>query len=43
MIDCKVYPLNVKETNVLREFLKEEQEKGYIRQGSSPYTALVSL
>jgi len=40
-INCKVYPLNWKETDILRKFLMEEEEKGYIRQGSSPYTAPV--
>ena len=40
-INCKVYPLNRKETDILRKFLAEEEEKGYIKQGSSPYTALV--
>jgi len=40
-INCKVYPLNRKETDTLRKFLAEEEEKGYIKQGSSPYTAPV--
>jgi len=40
-INCKVYPLNQKEMDILRKFLVEEEEKGYIRQGSSPYTAPV--
>ena len=39
-INCKVYPLNTKETGILQEFLQEER-KGYITQGSSPYTAPV--
>ena len=38
-INCKVYPLNKKETDTLRKFLTEEEEKGYIKQGSLPYTA----
>ena len=41
VINCKVYPLNKKEMDVLRKFLAEEEEKGYIKQGSSPYTAPV--
>ena len=40
-INCKVYPLNTKETGILREFLQEEERKGYITQGSSPYMAPV--
>jgi hypothetical protein len=40
-INCKVYPLMRKETNVLRAFLDEEKKKGYITEGSSPYTAPV--
>jgi len=40
-INCKVYPLNRKETDTLRKFLAEEEKKGYIKQGSSPYTAPV--
>ena len=41
MINCKVYPLNTKETDILQEFLQEEERKGYITQGSSPYMAPV--
>src|SRR5712691_3027467 len=40
-INCKVYPLNQKEEGILREFLAEEQRKGYIKMGSSPYTSPV--
>ena len=40
-INCKVYLLNKKETDILQEFLQEEERKGYIMQGSSPYTAPV--
>jgi hypothetical protein len=40
-INCKVYPLNPKEEEILRKFLAEEQEKGYIKMGSSPYTSPV--
>ena len=40
-INCKIYPLNSKETKILKEFLEEEEKKGYITPGSSPYTALV--
>ena len=40
-INCKVYPLNKKETDILQEFLQEEERKGYITQGSFPYMAPV--
>ena len=40
-INCKIYPLNSKETKTLKEFLEEEEKKGYITPGSSLYTALV--
>jgi hypothetical protein len=42
-IDCKVYPLSWIEQDQLRIFLTEEEEKGYIYKGSSPYTAPVFL
>jgi hypothetical protein len=42
-IDCKVYPLSRVEQDQLRTFLQEEEEKGYIYKGSSPYTAPVFL
>src|SRR5712691_9946752 len=38
-INCKVYPLNPKEQEALRTFLREEQAKGYIEMGSSAYTS----
>ena len=41
VINCKVYPLTHKETDVLREFLNEEERKGYIRPGSLQYTSPV--
>src|SRR5260221_11261199 len=40
-INCKVYPLTKKETDILREFLTEEERKGYVQPGSSAYTAPV--
>jgi len=40
-INCKVYPLNRKEMDILRKFLAEEEKKGYIKQGSLPYTTPV--
>jgi hypothetical protein len=42
-IDCKVYPLSRAEQDQLRVFLTEEEEKGYIYKGSSPYTTPVFL
>ncbi len=42
-IDCKVYPLSREEQDQLQAFLTEEEEKGYIYKGSSPYTAPVFL
>ncbi len=40
-INCKVYPLSKLKQDQLRSFLAEEEEKGYIYKGSSPYTAPV--
>jgi len=40
-INCKVYPLLQKETEILKAFLEEEKKKGYIVKGGSEYTALV--
>ena len=40
-INCKVYPLNRQETDILQTFLAEEERKGYIKPGNSPYTAPV--
>src|SRR5712692_10127894 len=34
---CKTYPLSTKETEVLRQVLKEDLRKGYIRHRSSSY------
>ena len=41
VLDCKVYPLTKEEWDLLRTFLAEEQEKGYIYPGSSLYTVPV--
>ena len=41
VINCKVYPLNKKETDILQEFLSEEEQKGYIKAESSQYTSPV--
>ena len=42
-IDCNAYPLLQAEQEQLRTFLEEEETKGYIYKGSSPYTASVFL
>jgi hypothetical protein len=42
-IDCKVYPLSRTKQDQLCTFLREEEEKGYIYQESSPYMAPVFL
>ena len=42
-IDCKVYPLLQVEQEQLCTFLEEEETKGYIYKGSSPYMATVFL
>jgi len=38
-IDCKVYPMNRIEDEAVQKFLKEELEKGYIRESKSPYVS----
>jgi len=38
-INCKIYPLNKEEESYVQEFLKEEEEKGYIYPGASPITS----
>ena len=35
-IDCKLYPLPPKDNEALRKWLKEEEDKGYIRPSISP-------
>jgi hypothetical protein len=39
-LDCKIYPLNQCELETLRKYLTEELAKGFIEDGSSPYTSL---
>ena len=36
ILDCKLYPLPPKDDEALRKWLKEEEEKGYIRPLISP-------
>jgi len=38
-IDCKVYPMNRIEDEVVQKFLHDKLEKGYIRESKSPYTS----
>jgi len=38
-IDCKVYPMNRIEDEAVQQFLKDELEKGYIRESKSPYAS----
>jgi len=37
--DCKIYPMARGEEDLLREFIKEQLEKGYIRPSKSPYAS----
>ena len=37
--DCKIYPMARGEEDSLREFIKEQLEKGYIRPSKSPYAS----
>ena len=39
-IDCKIYPMAQGEEESLKEFIKEQLEKGYIRPSKSPYSSL---
>ena len=38
-LDCKLYPLPPKDNKALRKWLKEEEDKGYIRLSISPITS----
>jgi len=38
-VDCKVYPMNRIEDEAVQKFLKDELEKGYIRESKSPYAS----
>jgi hypothetical protein len=38
-LDCKIYPLNQRELETLRKYLAKELAKGFIEDGSSPYTS----
>ncbi len=38
-VDCKVYPMNQIEDQVVQEFLTKETKKGYIWESKLPYTS----
>lgn len=38
-LNCKIYPLTVKEKEALRKWLDEELKKGYITKSKSPYAS----
>ena len=40
-IDCKVYPLTLHKQEILKKFLLEELDKGFISPATSPYTSPV--
>src|ERR1700756_2879346 len=40
-LNCKVYPLTLKETEALKKYIAEELDKGFIEPSSSPFTSLV--
>ena len=39
ILDCKIYPLNLTETDVLAKWIKEHLDKKYIHLSKSPYAA----
>jgi hypothetical protein len=38
-LDCKIYPITPTEDEALQKFLRDMQEKGYIRPLKSPYAS----
>src|SRR6201996_5154044 len=38
-INCKIYPVSLKEDESLKEWIKEQVAKGYIRPSKSPYAS----
>ena len=40
-LNCKVYPLTLKETEALKKYIAEELDKGFIEPSSSPFTSPV--
>jgi hypothetical protein len=39
VINCKIYPMTPTEDEALLKFLKDMQERGYIRPSKSPYAS----
>ena len=39
VINCKIIPTTIEEDEVLKKFIKEQQEKGYIQKSKSPYAS----
>jgi hypothetical protein len=39
MLDCKIYPLTLVEQGKLKEYIRENLEKGYIRPSKSQYSS----
>ena len=39
ILDCKIYPLNLTETDALAKWIKEHLDKSYIHLSKSPYAA----
>jgi Reverse transcriptase (RNA-dependent DNA polymerase) len=40
-LNCKIYPLTKQETETLHKYINEELEKGFITEGTSPFTSPV--
>ena len=38
-INCKIIPMTMEEDEALKKFIKEQEEKGYIRKSKSPYAS----
>ena len=38
ILNCKIYPLKLMETDALTKWIKEHLDKNYIRLSKSPYT-----
>ena len=40
-MDCKTYPLTLKEQDAVDKYIKEQEEKGYISLSISPYASQI--
>ena len=38
-INCKIIPMTMEEDEVLKKFIKEQLERGYVRKSKSPYAS----